>query len=293
MNIEGKTFVPLEYKNYYIDNFSEHGCAIFDEKYTNSTNFLNLQTFIKKGNSAFTNTMTFNLYVFDKAKEVLHTYKMLINCCQISPYGFFDGLRILCNRFNIDGFYACNFEDDVIYRVTPASMREFGTLRDFKKIIDLNEDKVLLGRFIKWAGIMGYSSFYAKAMVFRNRADEEYNKRYPDCWKTTTYYSLEECKDKLDVATNTLRFKDDTILDFDIDDPTLSIKATRLKGRNLRLKNLTATEEVFCHRLCCEKIKANEVIADGIDCEKISAKSIRTSFEYGQKFVKNSKNLVL
>ena len=161
-----------------------------------------------------------------------------------------------------------------------------------KKLLKLGENRQIVGQNLKWCGPPGYSRYYCQAKVFRNDTERAFFTQYgkyfsqfsPQKLQIDTYFSIDDCLDKINKNTNCLEFKNMTILKFDIFDPSLTIKCTSLKAQNLNVKDVVAEEELFCDKLICENLKGGKIYAESVECQNLKAESVKTNYKNGIKF---------
>lgn len=282
----------IEYYDYIANNLAQFGCVLFDASEQPQFDFNMLKKYLISKDKAFENVYLFPLNVYDFKEKSLTTYFTFVNDGSVSPFTFFDVIRLSCGTFNLKKFYACDFQTEKIYEISPWSSCEYGNLSAFKNLLKLGEDRQIVGKSLRWCGPPGYLRYYSHARVFKNDTEREFFAQYGKYYsqfstqklKTDTFFSIEECLYKIDKNTNCLEFKNRTILKFDIFDPSLTINCTSLKAQNLNVKNITAEQELFCENLKCDRLEGKKIYAESIECQSLNAESIKTNFKNGIKF---------
>ena len=288
VRIDGRWYVGFDYYDYIANNLSQFGCAIFDSEENPNIDFESLKKELQTRFGATQKMFAYPLVVYRSKDKTLQTYWTFVNESEMSPAIFFDLVKMACISQHLNKFYACDFKADKIYGMTPWTMCEFGKLKDFKKLLRLDGENYIVGKWLKWCGPIGYSRYYSHAKVFRNDIEKEYYAQYgkrltqycDEKLDFDTFYSLDECGGD----DYNLKFDKMTTLNFDVDKPYLSIDATSLRARNLDVKTIKA-EEIFCDKLRCESVVAERIYAESIECQKLKAKTVKTNFEGGIKFV--------
>lgn len=284
IKVDGHWYIKIPYKDFIASNLSENGSATFTPN-SISTSEDKIQKFIDEKGRYIGQVKHLHIRVYDKKKNEIECYHCFLNDKKVSAIGFFDFIKLMCGRFDIKDFYACDFATNEIYKMNLVASTKIGTLKDFQKIFNLNENRYLIVRQIKFARSEGLS-YFTKPQVFRNEIDRDFftYKEIIGEKNFDKYNSLQECSSHLNKAETILTFDKDTILDFDIDNPLLTLKTRALRARNLNIKNLIATDQdVFCDRLKCCKIKANSILAEAIECESIQARAVKVNYNYGIK----------
>lgn len=287
----------IDYNEYIANNISQFGCAIFDSLEYPSFDFENLKKDLQSRDNAFYSIYIFPLNVYSNKDKTLHTYWTVVNESELSPFIFFDMVRMACGSLHLSKFYACDFQTDKIYEMGPASICEFGNLSDLRTLLKLDDDNYIVGKWMKWCGPPGYSRYYSEAKVFRNDVEKEYFGKYgkflsqysQQKLEVDTFYSLDECKNKFNQKTNCLKFENITALEFDIDDPNLTIEAISLKSKNLNIYRIDAKKELFCENLKCKSINSPDIYAESIECENLNAEKVKTNFKNGITFKESFK----
>lgn len=285
VQIDGRSYIAIDYHPYIADNLSEHGCVIFEQ---GDFDFQTLKTHLIS-NYKFENMFVFTINVYDEIEKKLYVYHTFVNDGTVTPFSFFDVIRFSCATLGIrKKSYACDFQSNKIFEVSPTDMFGIDNVYGLKKLLNLSKTRFIIGKFMKWADPPGYSKFYQAPKIFRNEVEREYFNQYGrQKLSQDTFYNFEECLDKFDPATNTLKFSNRTILDFDIDEPNMTIKATSLKAKNLNTKSVTATNELFCDKMKCESVEASKIYAQSIECKQMRVRHLRTNFDYGVRFCEN------
>lgn len=286
-NSEG-TFLTKQYHDYIASNLSEFGCVIFPEE-TNRLVDLNLPLNLLREDAAYLGHLDkVVLQVADSGDGSIHRYNVIVNCeNRVSPFGFFDAVRITANRLGLGEFYACDFHADAIFEITASQIIPYGRLKDLVRLLDLNSNRHLCVRHMKWCAPPGYVKYLQSPRVFRNDAEKVYYEKYKDhLERFKVFYSRDECKNHFDQSTNTFHFGYPTVLEFDIDDPYLTINAGVLKTRNLNIKSLCA-DTVYCSHLRCVNFQTDQIYAEGIECQKYTADAVHTNIRYGLKINPN------
>ncbi len=281
IKFENHHYQKIVYKDFIAKNLSENGIVIFSPNIINSS----VLSFIKEKSPHNFYVQHLPLLVFDEEKQRLETFNAFINLGGVSPIGFFDFFRGVIGRFGIESFFASDFHADKIYLFQANSFLPFGSLNDFAKIFSLSSKRYFALRYIKFAVAKGYF-YFNKAHAFRNEVDRDFC-TYKDIMgeeNFEVFNSFEECKSHLNKQKTILCFEKDAILNFDIMNPALSIRAKTISARNLTIKNLVAeNQDVFCGKLVCKKIRAANILAEQIECEKIDALMVKTSYSGGLK----------
>ncbi len=291
VKIDGRWYMGIDYHPYISNNLSRLGCVIFDEFDYPNYDFEELKKDLMSRDDSLKEVYKFPLNVYCDKDKTLHTYWTFVNEGNLSSFMFFDIVRLACGSQHLNKFYACDFQSEKIYEMTPAFVYIFGELNDLKTLLKLDENSYIVGKCMRWCAPPGYSRFYEQAKVFRNDAEREFYNQYSknmrqqsqEKFDVDTYYTLRDCKDKLSPAC--LEFDNMTELEFDIDNPDLNIVATTLKARNLNVKSIKANE-IFCGNLKCKSVEGDRIFAESIECEEIKAKIIKTNFKYGIKFIR-------
>ena len=282
---KGLEYFYLPYRDFIANNLSVNGVVIFK---TNINNKLEQVKQDIESAKHFGKISIVTIRIYDKNKENIECWNAFVNDKIVSSFGFFDFFRLESSRLLLGEFYACDFKLDKIYLISQYSINEIGTLKNFKDIFGINEDRTIVLRKTKFVAPEGFTKYFSKARAFRNQVERDFS-IYEEIMGYNhfdKYYSFEECKDKLDVENNILKFENDTILEFNIDDPTLSLKTKGLKARNLNIKDLYAeSEDVFCDHIKSQNIYAGNILAESIECESITASTIKTNYKYGLKII--------
>lgn len=291
IKIDGKWYIEIEYHDYIASNFSQFGCVIFDGARHAEFDFEELKNYLRSRDKALEKMYVFPINVYNKKNKSLHTFWAFVNKGEISPFMFFDKVRLACGALNLGKFYALDFETNKIFEMSQTEICKYGKVSDLKRLMKLDEENFIVSKWMKWCMAPGYLGFYREPKVFRSGAEREFYVKYgaklsqysKDKFDLDAYCSLDECKDKM--SFDFLEFDKATALDFDIDNPDLHIKATILKAKNLKVKSIEA-KEIFCENLICESVKTFEICAESVECEKLNANVIKTNFEHGIKIKK-------
>lgn len=278
ITVDGRSCIAISYREFAASNLSEHGVAIFDYEIENCNKIKNCLSEDYK----FKDVYSFILKVYNKLEKTSRYYFILVNQGDVCPFVFFDELRLVCGKLNLNiNFYTCDFATDKIYKTSVSSMNEIGNLNLFPKILGLDKCNTIVMSTSKWAAPPGYY-YFTRPSVFRSEAEKDfYNYKSSVQEKEfDTFYTIEDCKDKFDEETNTLNFHRNTILAFNLDDPTLTIKAILLKAGNLNIKQIKC-DDLFCEKLECKKANCINILADKIVVESISADLVKTNYKYG------------
>ena len=297
IKIDNRWYMGIDYYDYIANNLAQFGCVIFDSSQHPQFDFGILKNYLISMDNALKNIYVFPLNIYDKKEKKLMTYFTFVNDGSVSPFTFFDIIRLSCGSFNLKKFYACDFQSEKIYEISPWSVCEYGNLYDLKKLFRLGEERQIVGKVMKWCGPPGYLRYYSQAKVFRNDVEREFFAQYgkyfsqfsPQKLQTDIFYSMDECLDKLNKNTNCLEFVNRTFLEFDIDDSRLNIRAESLKAKNLNVNIISIGQELFCENLKCGVIEGEKIYAESIECESMKAKIVKTNFNYGIKFSKQTK----
>ncbi len=289
IKIDKEWYIALDWHDYIASNLAKNGCAIFYAK-NDGFDFKGLERDLKAKDEALKDIFVFSFGVYDKRAKELETFWAFVNGGELSPFSFFDMLRLSCAKAGLEKFFACDLKTEKIYEMSPTSTFVYGNLSDMKKLLGLDNNRHIVGKWIKWIGCLGYTRYFSAPRVFRNEVEKEYFSRYGQFLtqyckkppKIDVFYTFDECKIKID-KSGVLNFSNMTILEFDLDDPNLCISATVIKARNLNIKSINA-KEVFCEHLECATIEANNICAESISCAHLIANTIKTNFSHGVKF---------
>ncbi len=283
----GLEYFCITYRDFFIDNLSENGVIILKKSSENSYKEIK-QALEKEKYLGKIDIVTIRIY--DEIKKNIECYTAFVNDKALSSFGFFDFFKLLSCRLNLGEFYAFTFKTDKSYIISPYLIKEIGSLKEFKNILNINEHRTIVLRKTKFVAPEGYIKYFSTARAFRNQVEKDFSiyEKTIGYQNFKKYHSFEECKKELVFENDTLKFNQDSILEFDIDYPSLTIKAKCLKARNLNIKNLYAeNEDVFCANLICQNIKAGNILAESIECESILASKIKTNYKYGLKLISN------
>lgn len=277
ITIDGNTYMVVPYKDFAANNLSEHGLAVFE--YDREESIL-IKEYLDK-NEKLTEVLTLTLKTYNLKEKTTHNFFLLINYGKLSPFAFFDELRFICSKLSIySQFYACDYSSDKIFKANVQNMSEIGRLYLFPKILGIDENNKIVFQYLRWVSPKGYY-YFTRPSVFRNEAEKAFYTNQEKIMGTfDTFYSFEECKQK---PSGDLIF-DKAILEFDIDNPNLTVKANILKARNLNVNNLEVIEDLYCSHLKCKSVKAKHIYTESIECENLNAEVVKTNFQYGIKF---------
>jgi hypothetical protein len=271
-------------RDFFGKNLSEHGVIIFSKDSIVMPQ--EIKNYLKEKSDYLGRYETLWLRVYNKISNDYKFYFLVINGGKIEPCAFFDFIKQMCNRMSIDKpFYACDFESDKIWSIDICNSNEIGSLNVFNKLLGLDENNKVAFHFSKWSEPKGYK-YFKNAYVFRNDADKDFHNHrnivgYDDF---DMFNSREEINCKLNAKTNTITLGKNTIIDFDIDNPNLSLTGGTIKARKLNIKDIEC-ENLFCDSLKCRKATCTNIFTESVECENISASAVKTNYKYGVRLI--------
>lgn len=285
-NSEGH-FIPVRYDDFIASNLSEFGCAIFPADDNPNFDLTQAVKYLHENADTLGRIDTTTLRVANTGDKRIHRYHIILNCeSRLSPFGFFDEIRRLCSVFSLEQFYACDFHADKIYTYTLTAIEDYGRLKDLERLLNLNSSRQLCVRHMKWCAPPEYKYIHTPK-VFRNDAERIYYETFREhLGEFKVFYNWEECSANYDAETHTLFFQRPTVLEFDINDKLLTIKAGTLKIRNLNIKTLSAGS-VYGNFLRCVNCRVNYIFAESVECQNLETKVVHTNINYGLKIDAN------
>lgn len=285
-NSEGH-FIPIRYDDFIASNLSEFGCAIFPADDNPNFDLPQAVKYLHENADTLGQIDATTLRVADTGDKKIHCYHIILNReNRLSPFGFFDEIRRLCSVFSIEQFYACDFHADKIYIFTATTIEDYGRLKDLERLLNLNSSRQLCVRHMKWCAPPEYKYIHTPK-VFRNDAERIYYENFREhLGEFKVFYDWNECSANYDDNTHTLSFQRPTVLEFDINNKLLTIKAGTLKTRNLNIQDLSANS-VYGNFLRCVNCRVNCIFAESVECQNLETKAVHTNINYGLKIDAN------